>query len=88
MVVLLETKEYRLTLFKYVSYVAGNAACEMAVFEDMATKFKVSKADLVKKGTILSKTIESDDEFLFASIVLMFYVALVGCRNFCYNISN
>ena len=71
-----------------MSHVAGNAACGMAVFEDMATKVKVSKADLVKKGTIFSKIIKSDDEFLFASIVLMFYVALVVCRNFCYNITN
>ena len=65
----LATNEHILTLLKDESCVAANAACGMAILADMATKFRVAKADLVKLGRILSKTVDSDDDVLLASFV-------------------
>ena len=61
MVVHLEKKHHRLTLLKDVSRVTANAACTSKILEDMAMKFRVARADLMKLGRILSKTVDTDD---------------------------
>ena len=55
-----------MTRLKDVSRVVANASCATAILEDMATKFRVSKADLEKSGRILSKCVDTDDDLLFA----------------------
>ena len=49
-----------------MSCVAAKTECAKKIIEDMATKFREVKADLVKSGRILSKTVDSDDYLFFA----------------------